>query len=332
MVTCHWPVSALVLRVAEKWLHFKYRSCEPIDKTAMVYEPNFHHLHTFYEVLGAGVFAKSAERLLVSQPAVTAQIKALQQQLGSPLFDRVGRRAVLNEAGRVVYEYASRVLQMTDELTAALKELQHGIAGRLRVGVSPAWQYTLARALGVFKRTHPRVEPSLEVTFSSRVVEMVLDHSLDLGFVGEPPRTQELTAQKIAEESLVIIAAPGHRFMGMSRIGVAALRGEPFVMREPGSAVRRRAETHLAQLDVVPEVMLEMSSDEAVKQAVMSGQELGITARGAVEVELRAARLGVADVPEFQCAVALYTIQHRQRRLTTAQQRFIEELRAAQSP
>ncbi len=297
-----------------------------------MYEPNFHHLHTFREVVGAGVFAKAAERLLVSQPAVTAQIKALQQQLGSPLFDRVGRRAVLNEAGRVVYEHASRVLQLTDELTDALKELQHGIAGRLRVGASPAWQYTVARALGVFKRTHPRVEPSLEVTGNGRVVELVLGHSVDLGFVGELPRSQEIAVQKIAEESLVIIAAPGHRFMALGRIDVSALRGEPFVMREPGSAVRRMAETYLAQLGVVPEVPLEMSSDEAVKQAVMGGQELGITARSAVELELRAARLGVADVPKFQCVVTLYAIQHRQRRRSTTQQTFIEELQAAQSP
>ena len=298
----------------------------------MIYQPNAHHSHTFCAVVNAGSFAKAAEHLFISQPAISAQIKELQERLGMPLFDRVGRRSVVNETGRMVYKYGMRLFQMTEELTTASEEYQWGMAGRLRLGVSPAWQHFLARALGEFKREYPHVHPSLEVAGSGRIVELVLAHVLDIGFVGEAISSRDLVVQEVAKDELSLFVASDHWFMGLPHIPTKALSHETFVMREPGSAVRRIGERCLLQLGVSPASIVEMGSDEAVKQAVMTGLGLGITPRNSVEVELGARRLRIVGIPGFRCAITLYSIHHRHKRLTAAQRAFIEQTRGAENP
>ena len=298
----------------------------------MTYEPNLHHLRTFCAIVDEGGFARAGDRLLISQPAISAQMKELQRRIGVPLFDRVGRRSVVNDAGRLAYEYARHLLRVTEELAATLQGLGATMAGPVRVGTSPAWQHTLARAVVAFKRGHPQVQPFLEIATSGRIVERVVVYALDVGFVGEAPSVKELEVRHLGDAELVLLSAPDHRFAARRPVAAQELSREVFVMREPGSAVRRAGEASLSELGVSPEVILEMGSDEAVKEAVRAGLGLGIASRDSVERDLLETRLGVANVPGFRCTVPLYSIRHRQRQLTAAQEALLEAVRAAARP
>lgn len=291
-------------------------------------EPNLHQLSIFCTVIDSGGFSKAAEKLYISQPAVSVQVRELERFCGLPLVERKGRTLRLTEAGQVVYDYGRRLLSLAQELGTALADLQGLTAGRLLVGASTTvGEYILPPVLGQFKRRYPRVEIQLEIANTRRIVQLILDYALDIGLIGdEEAITPQLTAQPYRRDDIVVIVPVDHRFRAREGIAPQELEGEDFILREPGSATRKYAEKALAELGLNIKVAMELGSNEAVKRAVAAGLGISMLSRYAVEVDIAAGRLAIAHVRGLKCHRNLCTVYRQGQRFTRSQQAFLDLL------
>ena len=269
----------------------------PGERPRFIDSLDLYRLRAFQTMVDEGTMSKASERLLLTQPAVSAHIKALEAGLGVSLFDRVGRRLIVNSAGRVLYEKAQYLFSVADELTGAMEEFRGTSMGRLRLGTSVVWQYRLAGALDSFSRRYPHVELSTKVADSDRIERLVLDRSLDIGFVGRASSRAELVSEHLADDEVVPICSPTHRLATAGSKGIESLRGESLVVREAGSATRQATDQLLAALGIGSKTMMELGSQEAIKRVVMAGRGVGIVTKTGLEGELRSGLLTLARVP-----------------------------------
>lgn len=289
-----------------------------------MFELDLHRLAVFYTVVNEGTLSKAGDRLYMSQPAISAHIKALEQQLGVPLFYRVGRRSVVNRAGEVLYKKAEKLFSVADELKAEMEDLRGISVGRLQIGACVDWQYRLPNALDRFKQKYPGVELTMEVANSDRIEKLVLDRSLDLGFLGRASVRPELNSEHLADDELVPICGPSHRFSVAKHIGAADLSDEVFIVREPESAARRLSDELLGACGLSQNISMELGSYEAIKRAVMAGKGIGLVPRQAIELELQAGMLATADIPELTAPLELHLIYLTQKKMTATQDAFMD--------
>lgn len=295
-------------------------------------EPNLHQLRIFCTVVESGGFSRAAERLYISQPAVSAQVHDLEQFYGMRLIERSGRPLRLSEAGQVVFDYGRRLLALAEEMRTTLNDLEGLATGRLLVGASTTLgEYILPPILGEFKRRYPSIDIELEIANTSRIVELIVEHSLDIGLIGDeeaiPP---QLRAEPYQRDDIVVIVPTGHRFLTLASIEAGQLEEEQFILREPGSATRKYAEKALAELGLKIRVAMELGSNEAVKRAVAAGLGIGMLSRYAVDVDIAAGRLAVANVRGLDCHRNLCIVYRRGQRLTRSQEAFLGLLREPQ--
>ncbi len=196
-------------------------------------------LRTFKAVADLSSFSLAAQQLRLSQPSVSYQVKELEEALGVPLLDRLGKRVQLTEAGTILYGYARRTLDVLDEAALALEEMRGIKRGNLRVGASTTvGVYLLPAALGAFKKLHPGLVISLEIGTRARVQEQVLRNELDLAVVGPALKDSDLAILPFLSDELVVVAPAGHRLAGKRGLSLKDLSDQPFVMREPASGSR----------------------------------------------------------------------------------------------
>ena len=236
-------------------------------------------LQVFHAVAELNSFTRAGKRLHMTQPAVTFQIRQLEQHFNTRLFDREHNRIELTAAGRRVAEYAARILALYSEMEASLRELTDDMAGTLMLGASMTIaEYDLPRLLVRFKQRFPEVNVRLLMSNSDGIVQMVVENKIDLGLVEGPVHNRSLAVRRYDLDKLVVALAPDHALADRSRIPFAALRGVPLILREEGSGTRevfldhaRSAGFSLEDFDVV----MELGSPEAIKGAVGAG--LGVT-------------------------------------------------------
>ena len=286
--------------------------------------PNIFRLMVFHTLVDEGTMSKVSERLFITQPAISAHIKALESGLGVALFDRVGRRSVVNAAGQVLYEKSERLFSAADELKTAMEDMRGTWVGRPSLGASVVWQYHLPRALHQFKQEHPGVELSAQIGNSDHIERLVLDRSIDLGFVGRASERAELASEYLGEDEVVPICAPAHPLAGASSGDRGDLGAEFFIVREAGSATRRATDALMAALVAPPKISMQLGSQEAIKQVVLAGQGLGMVSRVGSASELRAGLLAIAGIAQLRSSLRLHAIYHRRKSLTRAQRAFIE--------
>src|SRR5713101_1537270 len=196
-------------------------------------------LRTFKTVADLNSFSLAAQRLKLSQPSISYQVKELEEALGVPLLDRLGKRVQLTEAGTLLYGYARRMLDVLDEATIAIEEMRGIQRGNLRVGASTTVGiYLLPAALGAFKKLHPGLVISLEIGLRARVQEQVLRNELDLAVVGPASKDPELAIIPFISDELVVVAPANHPLASRRGLTLKHLAGQPFVMREPASGSR----------------------------------------------------------------------------------------------
>jgi DNA-binding transcriptional LysR family regulator len=248
-------------------------------------------LQVFHAVAKYLSFTKAADALFMTQPAVTFQVKQLEEHFSARLFDRSHGRIKLTSAGALVYEYAERILNLHGELEVRMAEMSGEIAGPLIIGASLTnGEFILPQVIGEFKASHPRVEIRLTVGNSELIENRVADRSLDLGFIESPSHLANLETKQICEEELLVICAPGNRIARMRRIAPAQLAAEPYVRREPGSGTREFADRYFRSHGVPPDdlnVVMELGSTVAIKSVVETGVAYSIMSRAAVVKELR---------------------------------------------
>ena len=243
-------------------------------------------------------FRKAAENLFLTQPAITLQIKALEDDLGIRLFDRAGNRVCLTPQGSVLLVYAKKLAALVSQAEQQLGAHEGKVSGELSLGVSTTIaQYVLPRLLGAFLAEHPGVQFSLHSGNTGEIVRLLLDNKLAIGLIEGPARDRGIRTEPFMQDELVLIVPPGFASAQMSR---AQLLASNLLMREQGSGSRRVVELALEsaglKLKSFKNVM-DLDSTEAIKSAVEVGLGVGFVSRWAISKELELGALKVTDVP-----------------------------------
>ncbi|AUB81830.1 LysR family transcriptional regulator [Candidatus Thiodictyon syntrophicum] len=267
-------------------------------------------------------YTRAAEELHLSQPAVSMQVRQLEEAAGLPLFERLGKGVGLTEAGREVYSYSrsiNRSLQEMDEVMQSLKGVNRG---RLHVAVASTVNYFAPRLLAVFHQRYPGITPRLDVTNRETLMRLLDSNSIDIAVMGQPPTDIDVESESFMENPLVVIAPPTHPLVSERLIPTARLTGEVFVMREPGSGTRQAMERFFKEQGLTIRHGMQMTRNEAVKQAVRSGLGLSVVSLHTIELELETGRLMVLDVEGFPLARKWHLVYRRGKRLSPAARAF----------
>lgn len=268
-------------------------------------------------------FSRAAEELALSQPAVSMHIKQLERTLGLPLFEKIGRRIFLTDAGRHLQDYAQKVFGLLNEAVQIMGELKGAQAGNLRVAAdTTAGVYVVPAYLGVFHRRHPGVTISLEVANRSTLTKRLQLNEVDLAVMGQVPPEEDLVAEPFLANELVVVAAPSHRLAGRRQIPVTELGAESFLVRETGSGTRATTERFLSSAGIPLRIGMELGSNSAIKQAVAAGLGIAVLSRHAIALEAAAGRLVVLDVEGFPLARHWHVVHLREKRLSGAATAF----------
>lgn len=252
-------------------------------------------LQVFHAVAKHLSFTKAAEALFMTQPAVTFQIKQLEDRFNSRLFERGHGKIALTPAGQVVLDYAERILALSAELDTRLKEMTGEVAGPLLVGASTTIaESLLPQVLGDFKSRYPRVQPRLMVANSETVENRVAEHTIDIGFIEAPSHLQNVVTDVCCEDELQAVCAPSHPLARLKSAVPKQIIQYPFISRESGSGTREVIDNYLQQAGITPEsmnVVMELGSPEALKGLVATGLGFTIMSLAAVAKETRLGQL-----------------------------------------
>lgn len=245
-------------------------------------------------------FRKAAEELYLSQPAVSLQIKALEEEVGLQLFDRSGSRIRLTPAGDTFLQYAIRLDALATEAEGVLSTFRGEVRGRLAIGASlTIAQYVLPRLLGPFLQQNPQLEIGVTTHNTERVIEDVVEQRSELGLIEGPARRRDVSLEPVLEDELVVIAPPAHEWAEQSEIDVEQLRAVPLLLREQGSGSRLVAELALRKVGIRPRdlhVLLELDMTESIKSGVEAGLGIGIVSRWTIRKELELGTLRTVAV------------------------------------
>jgi DNA-binding transcriptional LysR family regulator len=279
-------------------------------------------LRTFTEVARLLSYSAAARALHLTQPAVSMQVRQLEQAAGLPLLEQLGRKLHLTEAGRELLGYAAKVSGLLREAEDAMKALQGVGGGELSIAVTSTAKYFAPSLLAEFRRHHPEVRLRLAVSNREAVVRALTENTVDLAVMGRPPRGLDTEAAAFAHHPIGVIAAPDHRLVGRRRLPLEALADETFVIRERGSGTRNAMEHVFAERGFKARDSLEMSSNETIKQAVMAGMGVAFLSMHTIGLELRAGRLALLAVAGLPVMREWFVIHRKGKRLSPAAQVF----------
>ncbi len=267
-------------------------------------------------------FTKASDELHLTQPAVSMQIKQLEQIVGIALIDVVGKRVYLTEAGQELQRYSRSITILLGEAEQVFEEMKGLRRGHLNIAVASTANYFVPRLWATFREWHPNVSVSLNVTNREGLIRALVENQADLVIMGLPPEGLELVAEGFMPNRLVMIAPPSHALAAERRIPLQWLQGETFLVREQGSGTRSLMERVFADKNLAPATPIEMSSTEAIKQGVEAGLGLALLSVHTLEMELALGRLVVLDVEGFPVLREWYIVHRSGKRLSALAQAF----------
>jgi len=293
---------------------------------------DFRHLETFCRVAELKSFSKAADDLFLTQPTISGHILSLEQSLSLRLFDRRRREVRLTKAGEVFLEYASKILSSRKNLLNALSEFSLGIRGELSLGASTIpGEYLLPKLMGDFKKEHPHFVISLKIADTKKIVQYVLQDSVEFGIIGAKLSHPSLHYEKYEDDQIIVVASPDHPLVRKKRVNVEELLKEPWIIREDGSgtqmavekALRKKGKS-LKQFNVV----MEMGSTTSVKEGVKARLGLAFLSQRAAEEELDQGFLFRIDVVGIEPIVRqIYIVCHRGSTLSPIGMEFLRFLK-----
>jgi DNA-binding transcriptional LysR family regulator len=284
-------------------------------------------LAAFCAVVERRSFSQAAERLGVTQPAVSVQVRALEQRLGQRLIDRSGRRVEPTEAGKRLYRNAQRLLQLEQQLIEDVRGDGGQLTGSIAIGASTGpGAHLVPLLLCEFQRDHPDLRIALSIADTHAVIERVAERELELGIVGALRRHRTLDFEPLVVDEIVLAVPPDHPAAG-GEIGLDALREETIIVMQEGAGVRQVVDEELRRAGLRlrgPETKLELGLQESVKSAVAAGYGVTFISRSAIEGELEAGTLAAARVEGLEPTRQIYVVRARGRRPTRAADAFLE--------
>jgi LysR family transcriptional regulator, low CO2-responsive transcriptional regulator len=284
-------------------------------------------LRTFRAVADHMSFSAAAIHLGISQPSVSYQVKELETVLGLPLLDRLGKRVRLTEAGEILYGYARRTLNLLDEAAVTFEQMRGLQRGRLRVGATTTVGiYVIPLALGAFKKSHPGLHVSLDISGRNTMQDRVLRGTVDVAILSPPVNDADLVAEPFMNDELVMVVPAGHPLGHREGLTLRDFGDEPFLMREAGSGTRLAVEDAARKAGVTLQTAMELGSNGAIKHAVEAGLGVAVLSRHAIELERREGGLVVVDMAGFPILRAWSIVHARRQRLPAAVEEFIRFL------
>ena len=283
-------------------------------------------LRIFEAVARHSSISRAAREMHLTQPAVSMQVKQLEEQIGLALLEQIGKRLFLTEAGIELRRHAQHFAQQTQELQTAMEQFRGLQRGRLRLAVVSTANYFLPPLVVALTRAHPGVHLSLHVGNRESVLAALSDNRADMAVTGQPPDQEELVGEYFMDNPLVVIASPSHPLAAPGEVTLERLATETLVVREPGSGTRAAVERHFAAQGLACKAGCELNTNEAIKQAVQAGLGLGVVSAQTVELELESRRLVILPVATFPIIRRWYLVHRRDQRLSAAAAAFRELL------
>ncbi len=287
-----------------------------------MFHVTLRQLQVFEAVARLLSHSRAAKELYLSQPAVSMQIKQLEESAGLPLFEQAGKRIHLTGAGQEMLHYSRGISQQLREMEAVLGEMKGLERGQLDISVVSTANYFMPQLLAKFCQQHPKIQVSLHVANRDAVLGQLAENRTDLAIMGQPPEGAEMLAQQFMKNPLVVIAPPSHPLCKLKRVKLKRLEQENFLLREQGSGTRGAMERFFAGHGIRFHAGMEMGTNEAIKQAVQAGMGLGILSLHSTELELETGRLAVLNVEHFPIVRHWHIVHRKSKRLSTAAQAF----------
>lgn len=288
---------------------------------------DLRRLEIFVKVAELGSFSRAAEALFLTQPTVSEHVRALEDELGVQLLDRLGRGAAPTRAGTLLLGYAQRMLVLSREAAQAIAHFQGRVSGELVVGGSTIpGEYVLPALIGSFRAKYPDVSVSLRIGGSGEVQTWVEEGRVELGVVGARPVARALEGRQLMADELVLVVPPEHVWAPRKTVTLEDLAAEPMIVRERGSGSREAFEQALEGVGLglgAFRVVGEIASTQAIKQAVRAGVGVSIISRRAVEDECRAGLLVCVKLRDLTIARAFHLVTHRDRSRSPLAQAFL---------
>lgn len=275
-------------------------------------------LRTFSAVIEHGTMAAAAHEIGLTPPAVSLQIKQLEENLGIALLERTSEGLHITEAGQLLRDAHMRIDAALGEAGDAIGELTGLQRGRAAIGVVSTGKYVVPQALAAFAREHPALDLKLTVGNRGETVAALAGYRVDMAVMGRPPTGFQVDCEEIGEHPHVIIAAPDHPLAGDRHIAAKRLLQENLLMREPGSGTRALVMGLFEKAGLTAPEGMEMGSNETIKQAVMAGLGIALISAHTVAAELKDGRLKALDVEGLPIRRAWFVVKRRDKRLLPA--------------
>lgn len=297
---------------------------------------NLNQLRVFYHAARLQNFTRASEALCITQPGVTAQVKLFEEACNLVLFKKKGRRVFLTDEGKVLYEYAKRIFEHERELEDAIDDLWKLKRGVLRLGTTKAYaRYFMPLLISRYHQAYPNIRISLDEGSSRDMIFSLLEFRNEIAIIAKAMDHPDVSFTPFSQEELVMITAPNHRWGSRQAVTIQELAEEPIIMKDLGSGTRRVIDALFARSGQQPNVLMETSNTEFIKDLVQRGEAVSFLVRESIVVELEAGKLRV--VPLEDCTLLLdVSIAHlRGQRLSLPAKAFLEilgRLKAADMP
>lgn len=273
-------------------------------------------------------FTRAGEDVHLSQPSVSVRMRQLEEELGVKLFEQLGKRVALTDAGQLLVPYATRVIAAMSDARDAIDGLQGLERGALRIGASTTpGMYVIPRTIAHFKRRYPKIEVHLAVKDTRQIEDGVIRNEFDFGFVGGHLAGDEVDVLPWITDEIILIVPLGHRLAGKRSVTPQDLSSEKFIFREQGSATRAVVATHLRKFRVDAEAVMEIENPESVKKAVQNGLGIAFISAFAAETDLKAKTLVAVEIKNLEIRRELKIVYRRDKHLSRAAQTFLEMAR-----
>jgi DNA-binding transcriptional LysR family regulator len=285
---------------------------------------NFHQLNVFYEVARAKSFTAAAEKLYLTQPAVTLQIQNMEVYYKIKLFEHAGKQIVLTNAGEVLFDYAEKIFnleRLAEEAIADFRKLDRGV---LKIdAVFTFADYYLPILLEAFYKQYPGITLNIQTGNTSQIIENTLLHRNDIAFVAHRPETDKLVAKEFISDRLVGVVSLDHKFAQRESIVLEELNGELLILREQGSSPRRIIDEVLKTKGVSPQIVMESGSTTVIKRAVEAGMGMAILSQQAVKREILTGVFKKLHFSDVEISYQFFLIHHKDKFLSTLLKAFL---------
>ena len=262
-------------------------------------QATLHQLRVFEATARHSSFTKAAEELFITQPTVSTQVKQLTKAVGLPLFEQIGKRLFLTEAGQELLFTCQEIFNKLDNFQMKVADIKGTRQGKLTLAVITTAKYFVPRLLGAFCQQYPGIDIALQVTNHQKLQERMLNNEDDLYILSQPPEEVELCSQSFLENPLVVVARRDHPLVGQKNLPLECLNHQPFIMRESGSGTRQAVQKLFNLHDIKVKVRLELGSNEAIKQAISGGLGISVLSKHTLISEGENGELAILDVEQF---------------------------------